>query len=167
MHNSTSSKQDTGIHIKVESEALTELQKWTPYRDIRHVLAGPQSSARWTRHAYRGFHQSFPFTYLNREARVWVKLMTHVLFPGQYFTDVTCDRVSLVYAFMTGMELNIRAVIKLAMRKARAHKGRRYAFGGLITKLCHNIGIPTEEYDYWPTLRLPPMLLSMFKDQKW
>lgn len=41
-----------------------------------------------------------------------------------------------MYALMMRLELNIGMVLKSAMRKARAHKGRRYVFGGIIIELC-------------------------------
>ncbi|KAG5591699.1 hypothetical protein H5410_042213 [Solanum commersonii] len=37
---------------------------------------------------------------------------------------------------ITPTEMNIEAIVKSAMRKARVHKGHKYAFGGLITKIC-------------------------------
>lgn len=51
------------------------------------------------------------------------------------------------------MELKIRVVLKSAMQKSRAHKGHRYAFGGLITELCHNAGVPIKGYDYFPHIK--------------
>lgn len=58
----------------------------------------------------------------------------------------------LTYALMTGMEVNFGAIFRTAMRKAKTHKGRRYAFGGLISELCHLTGVPTEEADYYPNI---------------
>ncbi|KAK4734071.1 hypothetical protein R3W88_008332 [Solanum pinnatisectum] len=56
--------------------------------------------------------------------------------------------VCLVNALMTATELNIRAILKSAMRKGRVHKGNRYAFSGLITRMCRDIGVPKENVDY-------------------
>ncbi|KAG5599415.1 hypothetical protein H5410_030785 [Solanum commersonii] len=57
---------------------------------------------------------------------------------------------------MTPIELNIGAVLKSAMRKARVHKEYMYSFGGIITRLCRAKGVPEESLDYmsplFPTL---------------
>lgn len=74
--------------------------------------------------------------------------------------EVTYDRICLVYAFITRIELKIGVVLKSKMRKPRAHKGRRYTFGGLITKLCHNVGVATEEYDYFPHIKTPTYMVK-------
>lgn len=67
---------------------------------------------------------------MNREARVWIKIIMHAIFLGMHFIEITRDRVCFVYVFMTGVELNIRTIYKASMRKARAHQGHWYPFGG-------------------------------------
>ncbi|KAK4729517.1 hypothetical protein R3W88_022505 [Solanum pinnatisectum] len=46
-----------------------------------------------------------------REAQVWLKLLMHCLIPGLHYTNITRDKVFLVYALMTSTELNIGAVL--------------------------------------------------------
>lgn len=41
-----------------------------------------------------------------------------------------------------------QAIIKSTMQKARVHKGHIYAFGGIISKMCHIVGVPKESLDY-------------------
>uniref|UniRef100_M1DXZ7 Uncharacterized protein n=1 Tax=Solanum tuberosum TaxID=4113 RepID=M1DXZ7_SOLTU len=53
---------------------------------------------------------------------------------------------------MTATELNIGAVMKSAIRKARVHKGHMYAFGGLIIGMCRAAGVPEENVDYMAPL---------------
>uniref|UniRef100_M1DRA7 Uncharacterized protein n=1 Tax=Solanum tuberosum TaxID=4113 RepID=M1DRA7_SOLTU len=48
--------------------------------------------------------------------------MMNCLIPRLHYTDNNRDRVCLVYALMTPTELNIGAVLKSAMRKARCTK---------------------------------------------
>lgn len=86
------------------------------------------------------------------ETRVWLKIMMNYLIPNLHYTDITPDRVCLVYALMTETKLNIGAIIKSTTRKARLHKGHKYAFGGIITKLCHRIDVPEEPLDYMDPL---------------
>uniref|UniRef100_M1DBX8 Uncharacterized protein n=1 Tax=Solanum tuberosum TaxID=4113 RepID=M1DBX8_SOLTU len=74
------------------------------------------------------------------------------LISGFHYTDITRDRLCLVYALMIGTELNIQAIVKSAMCKARVHKGNMYAFGGLITKMCRAAGVPEEHLDYMAPL---------------
>jgi hypothetical protein len=135
-----------------DSTELTELNIQPPYQDIRHTLCGVHSTAKWVRHGMRGYHSTFPYAHLNKEARIWTKIVMHSLIPGLHFTEVTRDRVCLVYAFMKGIEINVGAVIKSTIRKSRVHRGRGYAFGGLITELCIRAGVPQEQCDYMPPL---------------
>ncbi|KAK4731675.1 hypothetical protein R3W88_024663 [Solanum pinnatisectum] len=103
-----------------------------PYQAIRHTLCGPQSMAQWTKHSGKRYHQSLPYTHMLQETRIWLKVVMNCLIPGLHYTDITRDR-------------------------ARVHKGHKYAFGGLITKMCRIAGVPDEQLDYmaplYPALR--------------
>uniref|UniRef100_M1DIP7 Putative plant transposon protein domain-containing protein n=1 Tax=Solanum tuberosum TaxID=4113 RepID=M1DIP7_SOLTU len=107
------------------SDVLTGININPPYQQIRHALCGEQSTAKWIRHGHRGYHQSYPYAHINREARVWLKIVMNCLIPGLHFTDVTRDRVCLVYALIKDLPINVGAVLKSSMRKARVHRGRR------------------------------------------
>ncbi|KAH0686462.1 hypothetical protein KY284_017015 [Solanum tuberosum] len=131
---------------------LTRLNIYPPYQAVRHMLCGPQSIAQWTKHSEKRYHKSLPYARMLWETRVWLKVVMNYLIPGLHYTDITCDRVCLVYALMTGMKLNIGAIIKSSMRKARVHKEHRYAFCGLITKMCCVAGVPEENLDYMAPL---------------
>lgn len=69
---------------------------------------------------------------MTKEARVLVKLVTHSLFLGQHFTNVIRDQVCFTYALMIGMALNYGSILRMAMRKAKSHKGSKYIFGALL-----------------------------------
>ncbi|KAG5606523.1 hypothetical protein H5410_028015 [Solanum commersonii] len=45
------------------------------------------------------------------------------LILGIHYTNITRDRMCLVYALMIGIELNIGVIVKSAMRKTWVHKG--------------------------------------------
>uniref|UniRef100_M1DJS4 Uncharacterized protein n=1 Tax=Solanum tuberosum TaxID=4113 RepID=M1DJS4_SOLTU len=49
------------------------------------------------------------------------------------------------------------------MRKARVHKGHRYAFGGLITKMCRVASVPKENLDYMAPLYPAPVDIIRIK----
>lgn len=130
--------------MDVSTTPFTQLQILPPYTAICHTLAGLTSTAKWIRHRYKRYHQSFIFSHINREARLWIKIIMHLFFLAQHFTNITRDRVCLAYALMTVVELNFGAIFKSYMRKAHAHRRRRYVFGGLITELCSRAGVPED-----------------------
>jgi len=100
---------------------------------------------------------------MNRKARVWLKIIMNCFIPGLHYTEVTRDRVCLVYALMKDVPISIGAVLKSAMRKARVHRGRRYVFGGLITNLCRRAGLPNESVDYMAPLFTTPLDVTKTK----
>ncbi|MCE0482175.1 hypothetical protein HAX54_040643, partial [Datura stramonium] len=53
------------------SEYFIFLEK-PPYCEICHTICGKHSSACWARDP-KGTHSTFAFSYLNKEAKVWVK----------------------------------------------------------------------------------------------
>ncbi|KAG5586471.1 hypothetical protein H5410_046905 [Solanum commersonii] len=89
------------------------------------------------KHSTKRFHQSISYAHMIQEAWVRLKIVMNYLIPGLHYTNISRDRLCLVYALMTPTELNIGDVLKSAMRKAQVHKGYIYAFGGIITQLCH------------------------------
>lgn len=93
----------------------------------------------------------------------WLNIFLHFFFPGQHFINVTWDRVYLAYALMIGAELNFRSIFKSSMRKAQVHRGRKYTFGGLITKLCKCIRVPEEALDYFPHIEGPQYNVTNIK----
>ncbi|KAG5605289.1 hypothetical protein H5410_026781 [Solanum commersonii] len=132
-------------------DVLTGINISPPYQQIRHSLCGAH------------YHQSYPYAHINREARVWLKIVMNCLIPGLHFTEVMRDRVCLVYALMKDLPINIGAVLKSSMRKARVHRGRRYTFGGLITNLCKRAGVPEESVDYMAPLFTTPLDVTKTK----
>lgn len=98
------------------------------------------------------YQKTLLHAHMLREMRVWLKIVMNCLIPGLNYTDITRDRVCLLYSLMTEIELNIGSIIKYAMRKARVHKGHMYTFVGLITKMCRRAGVPEENLDYIASL---------------
>lgn len=100
---------------------------------------------------------------MNREAQVWVKIVTRSFFLGQHFIAVMRDRVCLAYSLMIRMEINFDTIFRSAMHKVKVHKGYGYSFGGLITELCHLTSVPTKEADYCPCIEGPPYVVTNTK----
>ncbi|XP_016577508.2 uncharacterized protein LOC107875339 isoform X2 [Capsicum annuum] len=148
----------------VDAEPLKRMNVEPPYQHIRHLLCGTCSTARWIRHKESGTHVSLPFAHMNREARLWAKIIYACLVHGTHMTAVTRDRVCIIYALMReDIELNVGAIIFSAMRKARLLGGRRYGFGGLLTRFLRQQGVPEEDVDYKPPVNLRPLDFSRTK----
>ncbi|KAG5611121.1 hypothetical protein H5410_022402 [Solanum commersonii] len=130
------------------SDVLTGLNINPPYQQIRHTLCGAQSTTKFIRHGHRGYHQSYPYAHMNREARVWLKIVMNCFIPGLHYTEVTRDRICLVYALMKNVPINIRAVLKLVMRKARTSR---------------RAGVPDESVDYMAPLFTAPLDVTKTK----
>ncbi|KAH0695893.1 hypothetical protein KY289_013375 [Solanum tuberosum] len=136
---------------------------------MRFIFQDPMecnSTTKWIRHEHCGYHQTYPYAHINQEARAWLKIVKNCLIPGLHFTEVTQDRVCLVHALMKDVPINVGAVLKSTMRKARVHNGRRYAFGGLITSLCRTEGVPEESVDYIAPLFTTPLDVTKTKGPK-
>ncbi|KAG5577264.1 hypothetical protein H5410_057398 [Solanum commersonii] len=104
-----------------------------PYQAIWHTLCGSQSMVQWTKHSGKRYHQSPSYVHMMRE------------------------EVCLVYALMTSTELNIGAILKSAMQKARVQKEHVYTFSGLITRICRDVGVSKKNVDYMAPLFPEPV----------
>ncbi|KAG5580476.1 hypothetical protein H5410_051103 [Solanum commersonii] len=144
------------------SDVLTGLNISPPYQKIRYTMCGAQSTAKWIRHGHGGYHQSYPYAHMNRKARVWLKIIMNYLIPGLHFTEVTMDRVCLVYALMKDVPINIGPVLRSAMRKAKVHQGRRNGCSSSTEEQLDEIAsrYPLNEHveallGLWPTFLEP------------
>ncbi|KAH0646412.1 hypothetical protein KY284_034296 [Solanum tuberosum] len=137
-------------------DEFNNLKDKPPYRDIRHTLCGVDSTARWEQSKDTGRHNTLYFANFNQVARVWLKIVCSVLLPAKHLTEVTRDRVVLVYMLMKGMSINIRAILRQNMMKFRNNLRWRLCYGGLITHFMRVEGIEEETMDmtvaYHPNL---------------
>ncbi|KAH0708916.1 hypothetical protein KY284_010343 [Solanum tuberosum] len=116
-------------------------------RDIRHTLCGVDSTARWERSKDTGRHNTLHFAKFNQVARVWLKIVCSVLLPAKHLTEVTRDRVVLVYMLMKGIYINVGAILRQNMMKFRNNLWWRFFYGGLITRFLRAEGIEEETVD--------------------
>ena len=100
---------------KASSDVLTGVNISLPYQEIRHTLCGVQYTAKWIRHGHRRYHQSYPYAYINWEARVWFKIVMNYFIPGLHFTKVMRDQVCLVYALMKHLPIVVGVKLESAM----------------------------------------------------
>ncbi|XP_047266679.1 uncharacterized protein LOC124897641 [Capsicum annuum] len=147
-----------------DPQILKELYIQPPYRQIRHFLCGMHSSARWIRQRGTGIHHYFPYSHMNWEARIWAKIIYTCLLQSTHMTNVTHDRVCLIYALMRDdIDLNIGSIIFTGMNKAWLNPEHRYGFGGVITRFLRNEGVPEEDADFRPPIILKPLAISRTK----
>lgn len=132
----------------VDTAPYKELYSRPPYRAIRHTLCGSRSMARWGRHKETGRHNTFPYAPLNREARIWMRIVNSCLIPGTQYTKISRDRVCLVYSLMTNVPINFGAIIRSTMRKARLHSRSYFTFGNLLTAMLRKEDIEEEPADH-------------------
>ncbi|KAH0761708.1 hypothetical protein KY290_017781 [Solanum tuberosum] len=129
------------------SNDFNTLKDKPPYRDIRHTLSGVESMARWERSKDIGRHNTLHFAYFNQVARVWLKKVCSVLLPVKHLTEVTRDRVVLVYMLIKGMPINVGAILRQNMMKFRNNMRWRFCYGGLITRFLRVRSIEEEVVD--------------------
>ncbi|KAH0679451.1 hypothetical protein KY284_020536 [Solanum tuberosum] len=87
-----------------------------PYRDIRHTLCRVNSVSRWDRVWDTGRHSTFHYAHLNLEACIWLKIVSNTLLSCKHTTDVTRERVVLLYRLMKGLPVNAGVVLSLITR---------------------------------------------------
>lgn len=100
---------------------------------------------------------------MSKEAHVVLMIMMQAFLPGKHFTNITRDRACLMYVIMVAIQLNYKVIFRTTMRKMKTHKGYRYAFGGLITTLCHAKGAPKEVANYCPIIQALPYVVTNIK----
>ncbi|MCD9638893.1 hypothetical protein HAX54_023065 [Datura stramonium] len=144
----------------VDPQPFVYMVKKPLYRNIRHILCGPNSVARWARHQQLGYHVSLPYAHLSREARVWLKIVCACLVPEKYVTHVIRERVYLVYALMTGIPINAGVLIKNVLKRSRVKKGQNFGFGGLLTRFLWGHCIEEDEVDYRPAYDLTGLRMN-------
>ncbi|KAH0679695.1 hypothetical protein KY284_020780 [Solanum tuberosum] len=74
-----------------------------------------ESTARWERSKDTERYNTLHFANFNQVARVWLKIVCSVLLPAKYLTEVTRDRVVLVYMLMKGMPIKDPGIEEEAM----------------------------------------------------
>uniref|UniRef100_M1DXH1 Putative plant transposon protein domain-containing protein n=1 Tax=Solanum tuberosum TaxID=4113 RepID=M1DXH1_SOLTU len=147
---------------KFGKKVVQRLKEKPPYRDIRHILCGVESTARWGRSKDTRRHSTLHFANFNLISRVWLKLVCSVLLPTKHLTEVTRDRVVLVYMLIKGMPINVEAILKQNMMNFRNNLRWRFCYGGLITHFLRTQGIEEESCDL--TIAFHPNLTGKLVD---
>lgn len=71
-----------------------------------------ESNARWERSKDTRKHNTLHFANFNQVAMVWLKIVCSVFPPAKHLTDMTRDRVVLVYMLMKGMPINVGPILQ-------------------------------------------------------
>ena len=93
---------------------------------------------------------------------MWLKIVFSVFLPSKHLTDVTWDRVVLVYMLMKGMPVNVGAILKQNMMMFRNNFRWGFYYGGLITYFLRSHEIEEEELEM--TVAWPPELTAKLVD---
>ncbi|KAF3640049.1 putative serine/threonine-protein phosphatase 7 long form -like protein [Capsicum annuum] len=125
------------IPVELEHQAYWVVKKlnfeMTAAGERRNLLCGQRSSSSWTRHRVTSLHSLFPYTQMNKEARIWGRIVYSSLIQGKHMTEVTWDRK------ISGASGPISTMLE---RQTRTDKvlGRLY---GLMMMISKTGGIPT------------------------
>ncbi|KAG5584245.1 hypothetical protein H5410_044679 [Solanum commersonii] len=133
--------------LNYDADDFNMLKEKPLYKDIRHTLCGVELTARWGCSKYTERHSTLHFANFNLITRVWLKIVCSILLPAKYLTEVTRDRVVLVYMLMKGMPINVGVVLRQNMMKFRNNLCWRFCYGGLITRFLRTQGIEDEACD--------------------
>lgn len=103
-------------------------------------------------------YSSFPYTQMNKEARIWGRIVHACLIQGKHMTEVTKDRVCLIYALICAdVEINVGSVFFSVIKKVCTQVVRSFGFGGLVTRFLRRHWVDEEELDYKPEVITRPM----------
>lgn len=92
-----------------------------------------------------GLHDKyFPLFCLCAEGLVWFKFVSSHLLPCLHISDVTWDRVVLVYAIMTRVPIDVGMFINDAMLRTTSHWSFGLKFPSLITTLFREADMVVE-----------------------
>ncbi|KAG5589799.1 hypothetical protein H5410_040313 [Solanum commersonii] len=105
-----------------DNAEFMEMIERPPYCDISHTLCGVNFVVWWDRVRDTGRHLTLHYGHFNLEARIWLKIVCSTLLPCKHTTDVTRERVVLVYRLMKGLPVNVWAILRQNMLKLRTNK---------------------------------------------
>ncbi|KAH0754743.1 hypothetical protein KY290_025013 [Solanum tuberosum] len=117
------------------------------YVDEGHTFCGVNSVARWDRVRDTGRHLNLHYGHFNLEAHIWLKIVCSTLLPCKHTTDVTRERVVLIYGLMKGLPVNVGDILKQNMLKFRTNKRWRFCYGSIITRYLRAFLIKEEVHD--------------------
>uniref|UniRef100_M1DJB3 Putative plant transposon protein domain-containing protein n=1 Tax=Solanum tuberosum TaxID=4113 RepID=M1DJB3_SOLTU len=130
-----------------DTNEFNSLKYKPPYRDIQHTLCEVESTTRWERSKDTRRHNTLHFANFNQVARVWLKIVCSMLLPAKHLSEVTRERVVLVYMLMKEMSITVGAILRQSMMKFRNNLRWRFWYGGLITHFLRAEGIEEEPVD--------------------
>ena len=120
--------------------------------DIIRRLCRPGTT--WKKNDYTGEKTSFPSSALSRYGKAWFSFICANMIPTRHLSDVTKDRAILLFAIVTGLNVDIGVLIHESIMKAiKSTVISGLPHPSLITQLCKRAGI------HWgpEEIALPPM----------
>lgn len=98
------------------------LVKRPPCCDFWHTLCGVTFVARWDRGRDINRHLTLHCRHLYVEGRVWLEIVYSALLTGNHITDVTRERVVLIYQLTRLLQINVRDILRRNILKLRTNK---------------------------------------------
>jgi len=86
--------------------------------------------------------------YFTTLAQTWSVLSYNNLTPTSHTSDLNMDRARLVYSLVTGMYMNIGALISSQISSIAQSNSSRLGFPALITTLCRARGVTSHSLTY-------------------
>lgn len=97
---------------------------------------------------------SFPQQALSHYGKAWYAFIGANIQPTRHVSDVTRERATLLYAIVTGLNVDVGVLINESIKKAiRSKVMSGLSHPSLITRLCKRAGVQWEKED----VTLPPM----------
>ncbi|KAG5605589.1 hypothetical protein H5410_027081 [Solanum commersonii] len=126
-----------------------------------HTLCGVNSVARWDRVRDTGRHLTLHYGHFNLEVRICLKIMCITLLSCKHTTNVTREKVVLVYRLMKGLPMNVGAILKENMLKFRTKKRCHFCYGSIINRYLRALQIEKEVRDMCPPPHVPHLVCCL------
>lgn len=88
--------------------------------DITNVIC--EGEVEWTMTENGFHHKHFPLSYFFVQGLAWFNFVCSCILPCLHVSDVTWERVVLVYAIMTGVPIDVGMFIYTVMHKTASQR---------------------------------------------
>lgn len=95
---------------------------------------------------------------------MWLIIIYHCLIYSKQMKDVTHDRSAWLILYAGDIDINVGVVILSKIKKVHYHHGRKYGFGGLLTRFLRGQEIEEEALYYRPVVNMRPIDMTRTKE---
>ncbi|MCD7453968.1 hypothetical protein HAX54_022832 [Datura stramonium] len=94
------------------------------------------------------YHSTLSFGYFQKDAKMWLKILSLRLTHGHHLTSVTRDKVGVLYMLMIGKLVNVGYLMKSLIKEAYKNKSRWMFSVNVLTQVLRNEGIDEDPRDH-------------------